>query len=98
MCHFLKSLFIKLRARLLCILMLSFILCACGKPQPLTLQEQDAYMAKQQCEQEATNMNPEFPGPENPDWASYFVMCMNQLGVSDTAISRMWDESYPWFP
>lgn len=47
-------------------------------------------MIKQQCNQEATSMNPDFPGPDNPYWASYFVMCMNSFGISDTVLRRMW--------
>lgn len=68
----------------------SLILCACVKPRPLTFQEQQLYMIKQQCIQEANNMNPDFPGPDNPYWSSYFVMCMNSMGVSDAALNRMW--------
>ncbi len=73
-----------------------FLLClfACGctlkKPRPLTFEEQEAMMAKQQCEQEATSMNPEWPGSQNPYWNAYFVMCMHQFGISNAALQRMW--------
>lgn len=71
-------------------LLIICLLCACGKPRPLTFQEQEAWMARQQCSQEATDMNQEFPGPGNPLWSSYFVMCMKSLGISSAAINRMW--------
>lgn len=63
---------------------------ACQPPRPLTFEEQEAYMAKQQCIQEANSMNSEWPSSENPYWNAYFVMCMNKLGISDAAIRRMW--------
>lgn len=72
---------------LLCLLLL---ISGCGKPRALTFEEQQAWMAKQQCEQEATNMNPYFPGPDNPYWSDYFVMCMRSLGISNAALNRMW--------
>ncbi len=76
--------------RLTIILAASLLLIACGKPRHLTFEEQQAYMAKEQCMQEATNMNPEWPNANNPAWYSYFVMCMNNFGISDKAINRMW--------
>lgn len=72
------------------LLSMMLLLAACGKPRQLTFEEQQAYMAKQQCMQEATNMNPEWPNANNPAWYSYFVMCMNNFGISDEAINRMW--------
>lgn len=66
-------------------------LCAaCGPPRPLTFEEQQIYMAKQQCSQAATDMNPEWPSSSNPYWDSYFVMCMNQFGITDQALRHMW--------
>lgn len=65
-------------------------LCACAPPQPLTFEEQEAYMAKQQCSQEATDMAGPSWGGENPYWTDYFVMCMHRFGISDAALRRMW--------
>lgn len=65
-------------------------LCACGTPRPLTFEEQDAWMARQQCRQEATDMAGPSWGGENPYWTDYFVMCMNRFGISDAALRRMW--------
>lgn len=72
------------------LLLIAALLAGCGAPRPLTMQEQDAWMLRQQCSQEATNVNPAFPGPDNPMWSSYFVMCMKSMGVSDAALNRMW--------
>lgn len=72
------------------ILMLAISLAGCGKPRPLTLEEQNAYMLRQQCSQEATNVNSAFPGPDNPFWSSYFVMCMRSMGVPNAVLYRMW--------
>lgn len=76
------------------ILAACIMLSACSglfkPPRPLTFEEQQEYMAKQQCAQEATDMNPEWPNSNNPLWSSYFVMCMHRLGVSDAALARMW--------
>lgn len=52
---------------------------ACGPPRPLTVQAQ-----------EATNVSPFFPGPDNPAWSDYYVMCMRSLGIGNVAISRLW--------
>ena len=80
------------RVALLCmaaaLLMLS--LTACAPPRPLTFEEQEAYMAKQQCEQEATNMAGPSWGGNNIYWTDYFVMCMKSLGISNAALDRMW--------
>lgn len=65
-------------------------LCACAPPRSLTFEEQEAYMAKQQCSQEATDMAGPSWGGENPYWTDYFVMCMNRFGISDAALRRMW--------
>lgn len=65
-------------------------LAACAPPRPLTFEEQEYYMAKQQCSQEATNMAGPSWGGNNPYWDDYFTMCMNQLGVPDAVINRMW--------
>lgn len=70
--------------------LLAVALTACGAPRPLTFEEQEAYMAKQQCEQEATNMAGPSWGGGNIYWTDYFVMCMHQLGISDAALNRMW--------
>lgn len=59
-------------------------------PRPMTFEEQQAYMAKQQCIQSATDMNPEWPSSSNPLWNSYFVMCMHNFGISDATLQRMW--------
>lgn len=75
--------------RLIWIFVLAAAITACGKPRPLTFEEQQAYMANQQCQQEATNMNSGFPGFDNPYWTSYYVMCMQSLGISNAAINRM---------
>ena len=79
-----------LLARLLAGAFLTLALAACGPPRPLTFEEQEAYMAKQQCEQEATNMAGPSWGGNNPYWTDYFVMCMKSLGISNAAIDRMW--------
>lgn len=71
-------------------LLFACLLVACGKPRPLTIEESEAWMIRQQCRQEATNANPFFPGPDNPAWASDFVMCMQAMGIPDTAIERVW--------
>ena len=68
----------------------ALLLSACGPPRPLTFEEQEAYMAKQQCEQEATNMAGPSWGGGNPYWTDYFVMCMRSLGISQAALNRMW--------
>ncbi len=65
-------------------------LCACAPPRPLTFEEQEAYMAKQQCSQEATDMAGPSWGGQNLYWTDYFVMCMNRFGISDAALRRMW--------
>lgn len=66
------------------------LLSGCGTPRPLTIAEQDAYMAKQQCIQAANQMNPEWQNSENPFWNQDFIACMHQFGVPDSAILRMW--------
>ncbi len=71
-------------------LILSIGITACAAPRPLTVEEQEAWMARQQCRQEATNFNPFFPGPDNPAWSEDYVMCMRSLGISNVAISRLW--------
>ncbi|MBD5607441.1 MAG: hypothetical protein HDQ93_01140 [Desulfovibrio sp.] len=77
--------------RLAPVLILLCLLFACGgKPRLLTIQEQDAYMARQQCVQEANNVNPAFQGPWNPQWYDYYAMCMNSLGIPDYVINRLW--------
>ncbi|MDE5878663.1 MAG: hypothetical protein K2G99_01335 [Desulfovibrio sp.] len=70
--------------------LLALLLTACGPPRPLTFEEQEAYMAKQQCEQEANNIAGPSWGGGNVYWTDYFVMCMNRLGISDAALNRMW--------
>lgn len=72
-------------------IILVFFLVSCGKPRPMTFEEQQVYMAKQQCWQEATDMNPDWPSPWNPAWNSYFYMCMSSLGISPEAIDRIWE-------
>lgn len=78
--------------KLFAVIFLISILAACAlqPPRPLTFEEQQMYMAKQQCEQAATSMNPSWPSSSNPYWDSYFVMCMHQFGISDKALSRLW--------
>lgn len=80
----------RLTPRLLPAALLALALAACAPPRPLTFEEQEAYMAKQQCEQEATNMAGPSWGGSNPYWTDYFVMCMNRFGISDAALNRMW--------
>lgn len=77
-------------ALLSCLLIALAFLGACGKPRELTFEEQQAYMAKQQCAQAASDMNPEWPSSSNPYWDDYFVMCMHQFGISNAALRRMW--------
>ncbi|MBD5557275.1 MAG: hypothetical protein HDQ92_01520 [Desulfovibrio sp.] len=84
------SLLPRLLPRLLMGALLALALTACGPPRPLTFEEQEAYMAKQQCEQEATNMAGSSWGGSNPYWTDYFVMCMNRFGISGAALDRMW--------
>lgn len=71
-------------------LLLCLGIAACGAPRPLTVEEQEVWMARQQCGQEATNAYPFFPGPDNPAWSDYYVMCMRSLGIGNVAISRLW--------
>lgn len=80
----------KFKAISLLMIFMAVFLYGCGKPRPLTFEEQEAYMARQQCAQEATNMNPEWPSSDNPFWDDYFVMCMHQLGISNAVLRRMW--------
>ena len=75
---------------LLAAALLMLALSGCGQPRPLTFEEQDYYMAKQQCGEEATNMAGPSWGGNNPYWDDYFTMCMNQLGIPDAVINRMW--------
>lgn len=70
-------------------LLLCLVLAGCGKPRHLTFEEQQAYMAQQQCAQEASDFNPDNPWGDNPFWNSYFVMCMHNLGISSAAINRI---------
>lgn len=77
-------------SKLLMIILFVMIVSGCTPPRPLTFEEQEAMMAKQQCEQAATDMNPEWPSASNPYWNSYFVMCMHQFGISNAALRRMW--------
>lgn len=74
------------------ILLCATFLCSCvlKPPRPLTFEEQQIYMAKQQCEQEATDMNPSGPYSSNPFWSAYFEMCMNRFGIPDSALRNMW--------
>ena len=74
----------------LSLLILTSVGCSLQPPRPLTFEEQQLYMAKQQCSQAATDMNPEWPTSSNPLWDSYFVMCMHQFGISNEALSRLW--------
>lgn len=78
------------KLRSIAIVLAILLLCACGKPRPLIFQEQEMYMAKQQCTQEATSVNSWFPGPDNPEWTDYFLMRMRQMGITPQALSRMW--------
>ncbi len=64
--------------------------CVLRPPAPRTFEEQQAWMAKQQCMQEASDMNPEAPFSTNPYWNDYFIMCMNRFGIPDSVIRRMW--------
>lgn len=77
-------------APLFILLFMAILLSACGKPRELTFEEQQAYMAKQQCAQAASDMNPEWPSSSNPYWDDYFTMCMHQFGISNAALRRMW--------
>lgn len=71
-------------------LVLAGLLAACAPPRPMTFEEQQAWMAKQQCIQEANDMNDPPWNSGNPFWASYFVMCMNRFGIPDSVLDRMW--------
>lgn len=84
------SLLSRLLPGLLAGALLALALTACAPPRPLTFEEQEAYMAKQQCEQEATSMAGSSWGGSNPYWTDYFVMCMNRFGISGPALDRMW--------
>lgn len=72
------------------ILICGFCLSACGTPRPMTFEEQQAYMAQEQCAQEASDFNPDGQWDGNPFWSSYFVMCMHNMGVSNAVLNRMW--------
>lgn len=76
----------------LIILFMAFFLAGCALPQqkPMTFEEQQACAARQQCEEEATNMAGPNTWQSNPYWNDYFVMCMNRLGVSDAQLKKMW--------
>lgn len=65
-------------------------LSACGKPRPLTLEEQSAYMAKEQCEQFASQMNPDWQGIDNPFWNEDFISCMHEYGIPNAPLRRLW--------
>lgn len=52
--------------------------------------EQQLRMAKQQCGQAATDMNPEGPRGGNPFWTSYFVMCMHEMGFTYAELKTLW--------
>lgn len=71
-------------------ILLAAMLIGCGKPRPMTFEEQQAYMAKQQCAETASNMNPEWPNSNNPAWTAYFLMCMHEFGIPNSVIDRMW--------
>lgn len=64
--------------------------CQWPKPSPLTMQEQEAYMAKRQCEQEANEQTQDWPWNDNTMWHAYFIQCMNSLGISDATLLRVW--------
>ena len=62
--------------------------CVNQPPRPETLAEQEAYMTRGQCAQEASEVYPAFPNPQNPFWNNYYVMCMENMGVPGYAIER----------
>lgn len=62
--------------------------CVNQPPRQETMAEQDAYMTQEQCSQEASNIYPAFPNPQNPFWNDYYVMCMENMGVPGYAIER----------
>lgn len=79
-----------MRYAIFTLLALMCLLSACGQPRPMTFEEQQLYMARQQCEQEATDFNPENPWGANPFWSSYFVMCMHNMGFTNEELNRLW--------
>lgn len=68
---------------------MAFLAAACVK-QKLTFEEQQIRDASQQCQQEATDMNPENPTAMNPVWNSYYTMCMNRFGYTQKQIDSLW--------
>ncbi|MBD5641959.1 MAG: hypothetical protein HDQ91_06035 [Desulfovibrio sp.] len=80
-------------ARILTLLVLASLLAGChfAHPRHLAVEEQDYYMVKEQCAQQATWLNPEWPGTANPAWNADFVSCLNGYGISDAALYRLWD-------
>ncbi|MBD5607254.1 MAG: hypothetical protein HDQ93_00170 [Desulfovibrio sp.] len=71
------------------IVFLALTLCACAK-QKLSFEQEQLRQASQQCQQEATDMNPENPTSMNPVWNSYYTMCMNRFGYTDKEINSIW--------
>lgn len=72
------------------ILGLALSLAACSPPPKLTFAQQQLEDAKQQCQEEASSMNPESPNSMNPYWDDYFVMCMQRFGYTDKEIRQLW--------
>ncbi len=80
----------KIMNKILVIFLLCFGCIACGPPRPMTFEEQQIYMAKEQCKQSASDMTSGWDNSSNPYWDAYFVMCMKQFGISNEALRHMW--------
>lgn len=73
------------------VIALCALLGACSlRPKPLTFEEAQLQTASQQCQNEATSMNPEWPTSSNPLWSSYFSTCMHGFGYTDEQINKLW--------
>ena len=65
--------------------------CAPREPAPPpTFEQMQLRMAREQCAQDATDMNPEVRRfGSNVLWRNYFEMCMRRLGVTDAALKTI---------
>ena len=65
--------------------------CTSRTQHPPTFEQQELQRAKEQCQQEASDMvDGGAQNSENPLWSSYFEMCMHRLGVTDAQLKQMW--------
>lgn len=68
----------------------SALLAACAPQKPLTFEQQAVQDDKQECSAQATSItNPPYSS-DNPNWASYFEMCMMQRGYTWEQLRKMW--------